>query len=221
LLQRPRCWYFRHPDLVCFKKGGSSCPAVGGPEHAHPGALFPGVCHAGHPSDLAPALIALDAAAQITSPDGTRTLPLQTLYADAASSAECEAALRRDEVLTALVMPASGPAQAFEKLAPRDANEFAWAGVAVVIEPSGDVIGRVRIAASGIAPGPWLFDGASALLMGQRPADVDVAHVARSLLPASQRASILAAREATARVAIERALARALQRWPTATHNAR
>ena len=65
LLQRPRCLYFRHPDVTCFKKGGTGCPAVGGPSEAYPGSLFPGTCHAGHPSDLAPALIALDAAAEL------------------------------------------------------------------------------------------------------------------------------------------------------------
>ena len=42
LLQRPRCLYFRHPDEVCFKKGGISCPAIGGPVQAYPGALMPG-----------------------------------------------------------------------------------------------------------------------------------------------------------------------------------
>ena len=97
LLQRPRCLYFRHPDIDCFKKGGVGCPAKDGPAEAHPGALFPGTCHAGHPSDLAPVLMALDARAEIAGPGGQRTLPLAALYRDAGFNRDREAHLAQDE----------------------------------------------------------------------------------------------------------------------------
>jgi len=214
LLQRPRCLYFRHPDVVCFKKGGSACAAVGGPERAHPGALFAGRCHAGHPSDLAPVLIALDAQAQIVGADcAVRTLPLAALYRDAGHDPRGEAQLRDDEVLAALRVPRRACAQAFEKAAPRAANEFAWCSVAVALEHDGARIGAARIVAGGIAPGPHRFDAAG--LVGRRLAAVDPRAVAHALLPDVARDhGPPAARAAAARWAIERALARAL-------HNAR
>src|SRR4051812_24523824 len=60
LLQRPRCWYFRNPRVRCWLKGGEDCPAREGENRLH--ALFgDSPCCATHPSDLATALMALDA----------------------------------------------------------------------------------------------------------------------------------------------------------------
>ena len=57
LLQRPRCWYFRNPDVNCLKKGGDRCYAVGGLNRYH--AIFGGgPSFIVHPSNLAPAMIA-------------------------------------------------------------------------------------------------------------------------------------------------------------------
>lgn len=210
LLQRPRCLYFRHPDIVCFKKGGVTCAAVGGPERAHPGALFAGRCHAGHPSDLAPVLIALDAQAHIVGAGSERTLPLAALYRGAADDPRTEAQLRDDEVLAALLVPRRARAQAFEKVAPRAANEFSWAGVAVALDCDGVVVGDARIVASGVAPGPLEFAAAGALLNGRRIDAVDAQQLAHRLLPVDGASGMLAARAAAARLAIERALARAL-----------
>ena len=58
LLQRPRCWYFRNPDIVCLKKGGDICYAINGLNRYH-AILGGGPSFIVHPSNLAPALIAL------------------------------------------------------------------------------------------------------------------------------------------------------------------
>ena len=58
LCQRPRCWYYRDPDVACRKKGGFNCYAFQGRNKYH--ALFGGgACFIVFPSDLAPALISL------------------------------------------------------------------------------------------------------------------------------------------------------------------
>jgi xanthine dehydrogenase YagS FAD-binding subunit len=75
LLQRPRCWYFRNRLLHCWLKGGTECPAHDGENQFH--ALFGGgPCYAVHPSDLAPALLALDAQVHLPGRGGARTLPI-------------------------------------------------------------------------------------------------------------------------------------------------
>jgi xanthine dehydrogenase YagS FAD-binding subunit len=207
LLQRPRCWYFRHPDIDCFKKGGRGCPAVGAPPQAHPGASGSGPCHAAHPSDLAVALLALDATAEIVGADGVRTVPLQTLYHGAAHNRAAEAQIAPDEVLAALRVPPQPPAQAFEKLAARAANEFAAASAAVLLHLDGGRIAAARVALGGIATEPLLLADAGAVLAGREAAALDVEALARQLMP---RDRVDASRAALCRLAIERAVARAL-----------
>ncbi len=73
LCQRPRCWYFRG-GYDCLRKGGDACYAMDGENHYH--AIFGGFgCYVVHPSDLAPALVALDGRVRIAGPKGARTVP--------------------------------------------------------------------------------------------------------------------------------------------------
>jgi xanthine dehydrogenase YagS FAD-binding subunit len=69
LCQQVRCWYFRHPDLTCWLKGGDTCYAQIGDHRKH--GLEPGDCISVAPSDLAAALIALDASVETSRrPEG-------------------------------------------------------------------------------------------------------------------------------------------------------
>lgn len=215
LLQRPRCLYFRHPDIACFKKGGQGCPAVHGPTEAYPGSLIPGACNAAHPSDLAPVLIALQAQALVVGAEGMRRIPLNDLYSGAEANPDSETVLAHDEVLTALLLP-TPPAnvrqtQAFYKAAPRAANEFAWASAAVVLEGDGVEISNARIALGGIAPRPWMLAEASTLT-GQRAEAVEPSTIAQALLPQAP-AGIFATRLPAARLALSQALESALRRF--------
>src|SRR3954467_9833208 len=71
LLQRPRCWYYRNARTACWLKGGSDCPARDGQNRNR--AIFGGgPCHAAHPSDLVPALLAFDAAVRVRGPRSER-----------------------------------------------------------------------------------------------------------------------------------------------------
>jgi len=62
LCQHTRCWYFRNKTFECFKRGTGDCSAVrdGAENRYH--AVFPSDrCASAHPSNLAPALVALGA----------------------------------------------------------------------------------------------------------------------------------------------------------------
>ena len=80
LCQRPRCLYFRQAHFVCFKKGGTTCYAVTGEHRFYHSIMKKGKCVMAHPSDMAPALIALKAKAIIAGSEGERGLPLEAFF---------------------------------------------------------------------------------------------------------------------------------------------
>jgi xanthine dehydrogenase YagS FAD-binding subunit len=154
LCQQVRCWYFRHPDLVCWLKGGDTCYAQIGDHRKH--GLEPGDCISVAPSDLAAALIALDASVETsTRPDG---FPLIDLYRRPTEDDRSNLALRAGEFVTAVTIPRAPDASAYERAGERHAWSFALAGVAAA--RSGD---EVRLAAIGIANVPRLLDPADPL----------------------------------------------------------
>src|SRR5579872_3525376 len=70
--QRPWCWYYRN-GFPCLKNGGKICFSASGENQLH--AIFGGgPSFIVHPSDTAPALVALDAKFRIVGPSGERTV---------------------------------------------------------------------------------------------------------------------------------------------------
>ena len=80
LCQRPWCWYFRHPQFPCLKRGGRQCFALPGNNRTYFSVLGLGVCVMSHPSDLAPALMALDARVTVAGPAGRRAVPIDQFF---------------------------------------------------------------------------------------------------------------------------------------------
>src|SRR4051812_26335784 len=78
LLQRTRCPYFYDTNQPCNKRQpGSGCSAIGGFTRHH--AVIGGseACIATHPSDMAVAMMVLDAQIETVRPDGsTRVIPI-------------------------------------------------------------------------------------------------------------------------------------------------
>jgi xanthine dehydrogenase YagS FAD-binding subunit len=150
LCQRPRCWYLRQ-RIPCHKNGGAGCPAVEGENQYH--AIFgDGPCHAAHPSDLAVALLALDATLVVRGATGTRTLSIDALYANAAHDAASEVTLGPGEFVEAVLLgsASAGGTQRFTKLMQRGAWDFALVSLAAVKRADG----QVRLALGGVAPAP-------------------------------------------------------------------
>jgi hypothetical protein len=73
ICQRPFCWYFRTASFNCLRKGGQVCYTVTGDGRFH-AILGGGPSYIVHPSDTAPALVALDAQIKITGPTGERVI---------------------------------------------------------------------------------------------------------------------------------------------------
>ncbi len=156
LCQRPRCWYYRDPQVICRKKGGSRCFASKGRNKYH-AVLGGGICFIVHPSDLAPALISLDARVVISSAKGEKTIPLEDFFILPQVSIKKENILEPGEVIKEVKIPLvkKGEKSAYYKLKERGTWDFAIVSAAVKASVSGGTFKDVRIVLGGVAPIPW------------------------------------------------------------------
>ncbi len=167
LLQRPRCWYFRNPHLTCWLKGGDECLARGGENQQH--AIFDiSPCMAGHPSDPATALLALDASVRLRGPSSERTVSLAEFFTPPTDDHRRETALEPDELVVSLLIPDApdGTNSAYLKAMDRKVWAFALVGVAAVARVEDGTIAEARLALGGVAPVPWRAVDAERVLAG-------------------------------------------------------
>jgi xanthine dehydrogenase YagS FAD-binding subunit len=171
LLQRTRCPYFRDTAYAACNKRqpGSGCSAIGGENRWN--AVLGGSehCIATHASDLAVALVALDAVVQVRGSRGERVVPLVDFHRLPGNSPHLETALRPSEVITAIVVPANPVARRSHYLKVRDraSFEFAVVSAAVALELLGDRrIGQARVAVGGVGTKPWRLPQVEAALVG-------------------------------------------------------
>jgi xanthine dehydrogenase YagS FAD-binding subunit len=168
LLQRPRCWYFRHPQVRCWLKGGEQCPAREGENRQH--ALFSeSPCVAVHPSDPAGALFAFDAYVRIAGPRGERVAALEEFFAVPEDARRTETRLGSDELILGLEMPSHPPEtrSVYLKAMDRAAYSFALVSVAAVLRVSrSGKIAHARLVLGGVAPVPWRAHAAERVLLG-------------------------------------------------------
>ncbi|HEY2869766.1 MAG TPA: FAD binding domain-containing protein [Gaiellales bacterium] len=153
LCQAVRCWYFRHPDLTCWLRGGDTCYAQIGDHRKH--GLEPGDCISVAPSDLAAGLLALDA---VVTTNRREAFPLPDLYRKATDGDRSTIALAQGELITAVTVPRPPDASAYARAGERAAWSFALCGVAAA-----RFDGEVRLAAIGVSNLPRLLDPADPL----------------------------------------------------------
>ena len=167
LLQQYRCWYYRD-GLNCWLAGGDECFAREGQNQYH--AIFQqGPCVAAHPSDLAPALIALDATVTMQGQSGERETLVEDLLAAPTNDRRVAHTLGQGEIITQINIPAPSSATrgVYLKAMDRQAWSFALASVAARLTLEGDTIREARIVLGGVANTPWRAREAEAALIGQ------------------------------------------------------
>jgi xanthine dehydrogenase YagS FAD-binding subunit len=167
--QRPWCWYFRN-GFKCFKAGGNQCFSATGENQFH--AIFGGgPSFIVHPSDTAPALVALDAKFRVVGASGERTLEAADFFVLPKQNAARENVLAEDEVLAGIELPSPRPGtrSTYHKILDREAWTHAVVSAAVVLEMDNNSVCRsARIVLGGVAPIPWRVPEAERLLVGQR-----------------------------------------------------
>src|ERR671935_2182889 len=170
VLQRTRCPYFRDVGYAaCNKRApGSGCAAIGGENRWHAVLGTSDHCIAAHASDLAVALVALDAAVEVRGAGGQRTVPLIDFYRLPDVTPHIETVLEPGEVIAAITVPASPVARRSHYLKVRDraSFEFALVSAAVALEMDGDRIRQARVALGGVGTKPWRAARVEAALAG-------------------------------------------------------
>jgi len=160
--------YFRHPHFLCLKKGGTKCYATTGEHRYYHSIIKKGICVMAHPSDLAPALVALKAKAIIASPDEEKQLPLENFFLGPNNFTET--VLKPDELLTEVQVPKQEHRtyQSFLKRRIRKSSDFALSSVATVAQISDEICEDIRIVLGGIAPFPYVASRAEEIVRGRR-----------------------------------------------------
>jgi len=175
LLQRTRCGYFRDTAFPCNKRvPGSGCPAQEGDNRTL--AIFgtSPSCIATNASDLAVALVALEAKLTLENPKGaTRTVPLADFYKLPGSTPHIENQLQPGELITAITVPAAAHARKSHYLKVRDRASYAYALVsaAVGLDVQGGTIRSARVALGGVGTVPWRVPAVEKALVGKAPTE--------------------------------------------------
>jgi xanthine dehydrogenase YagS FAD-binding subunit len=187
LLQRTRCVYFQDISKLCNKrKPGSGCPAR---EGYHRNLAILGAseaCIATHPSDMAVAMVALDAVVRVLGPNGERTIPLTGFHRLPGDEPRRDTVLEHGELITAIDLPplAFATRSHYRKVRDRASYAFALVSVAAALDVSSGIVRDARVALGGVAHVPWRATKAEAALRGapateetfRRAADAELVH---------------------------------------------
>jgi xanthine dehydrogenase YagS FAD-binding subunit len=192
LLQRTRCSYFTDVTRPCNKRRpGSGCGALQGVHRNH--AIIgqtvegPGACVATQPSDMAVAMVALDAVVQVLGPHGARSIPIAELHRLPGDDPSRDTTLRHGELITAVDLPPlpAGTVSRYRKTRDRASFAFALVSVAAALRIEDGVVRDVRLALGGVAHKPWRATAAEQVLRGLPATEANVAAAARAELEAA------------------------------------
>jgi xanthine dehydrogenase YagS FAD-binding subunit len=171
LMQRTRCGYFRDVVMPCNKRvPGSGCPAFAGENRMHAILGIGNACCATHPSDLAVALVALDASIKLKGPKGTRSIKLADFYLLPGDTPDREHDIEPGELITEITVPHASwyRRSAYLKIRDRESYEFALCSAAIALDLDGQTIRDARIAAGGVGTKPWRLPEVTQALVGKR-----------------------------------------------------
>lgn len=187
LCQRNRCFYFRSRWTPCWKKGHMQCPALEG-RHQHYLSVMGGVgCHAANPSDLAPALLVLDATVAIEGAEGERSVRMAEFFLPPGGDIARDNVLQPGEIVKGVRLPAplAGWKGTALKARERTAGDFALVGVAVGFALTDGVIRHACLALGGAATVPLRFPEGEAALEGAPPNQETAARAAAAVFDAA------------------------------------
>ena len=209
--QRPRCWYFRNEEFVCYKKGGSRCFAEDGENQYH--AIFgnAGPSHIVHPSSLAVPFVAYGARFRVVGPNGEREIPAAEYFTmPTLQNVMKENVLADEELLTHVILPAPGDVKSGHyEVRYKQAYDWPLAFATVVLAMNGSTIQSGRVVLGAVAPVPWRSQDAERELAGKPLNEQTAALAGEAAVRAAEPMSGNVYKIQIARTAVKRAVMRA------------
>jgi len=201
LCQRPRCWYFRNDAISCFKKGGDGCPARDGENRYH--AIFhTSPCPIVHPSNLAPALMALGASVKTTK----REIEIEKFFVLPKDKSDRENVLEEGEIITTVSLAPHRWKSAYREGREKESFDWATVAAAVALELDGGTVKEARIVLGAVAPIPLRSEAAEKALTGQKMSEEAAMKAASEAFKDAKPLSGNAYKVALGRVILKRAI---------------
>lgn len=209
--QRPRCWYFRNEEFVCFKKGGFRCFATTGENQYH--AIFGnnGPSHIVHPSSLAVPFVAYGARFRLLSSRGEREVAAAEYFTMPTNrNVLKENVLEDDEILTHVMLPAPGNVKTGHyEVRYKQSHDWPLAFTTVVLTMNGSNVASARVVLGAVAPVPWRSRPAEQALAGKPLNEETAIAAAEAAVSEAQPMSGNAYKVQIARTAVKRAIMQA------------
>jgi xanthine dehydrogenase YagS FAD-binding subunit len=143
------------------------------------------MCYIVHPSDLAPALISLEAEVTITGPAGKKqSMKLEEFFTLPQNNVRKENVLEPNQILSEIriPLPRNGSASAYRKFKERGTWDFAVVSAAINGVLSGGVFKDIGIVCGGLAPIPWRLKKAEDFIRGKKLTDEVIRQGAKQAL---------------------------------------
>ena len=208
--QRPRCWYYRNEEFICFKKGGNTCFAPAGENQFH--AIFGnGPSHIVHPSSLAVPAVAYGAKFRIVGPNGERTVDAAEYFTmPTMQNIRYENVLAADELLTHVVLPPPGNVKhGHYEVRFKASHDWPIAFATVVLAMNGNRVGSARVVMGAVAPVPWRAQAAEQALAGKTIDEQTATQAAEAALTGARPMTQNGYKVQVAKTAVKRAILQA------------
>jgi xanthine dehydrogenase YagS FAD-binding subunit len=185
LAQHSRCWYYRHRDIVCLKKGGDTCYARHGDNKYH--SLFTGnTCISPVVSNLAIALGALDATVQVQRGEQVVRMSIPELYAKAWDNPTAHHSLAPGDLVLRIEVPVLRSRSAYIQVSEKSAFDWALVSCAAAARMEGAKLLQPRVMLGAVANVPYQVQAANALLEGKQLDEALAAKAADMILANAQ-----------------------------------
>jgi xanthine dehydrogenase YagS FAD-binding subunit len=159
LAQHSRCWYYRHRDLRCLKRDGSTCYAREGENKYH--SLFTGnPCVSPVVSNLAVILAAFDAIVRVRRSDKELSMTIDELYADAWNNPLAHNSLRPGDLIVSVDIPTQKNRSTYLQISEKSDFDWALVSCAAAGQITGNLWSGVAIVLGAVAPVPYRIESA-------------------------------------------------------------
>jgi xanthine dehydrogenase YagS FAD-binding subunit len=166
LAQHSRCWYYRHRDTLCLKKGGDLCYARHGENKYH--SLFTGnTCISSVVSNLSIALAALEAKVLVQRGDKPVPMTIAELYAKAWDNPTAHHSLEPGDLILKIQVPVQQRRSAYLQISEKSMFDWALVSCAAAAKVQGGKLSQARVVLGAVANVPYQVDAANQLLEGK------------------------------------------------------